>query len=247
MTQHTMLFLGLGAISGGFINGLSGSGTALFALGFYLLVLEPVTAVAIVALMAVLAGVQGLWVVRTEIMTQRARVLRFGIPGLAGVPIGIIVLSFLDASILRLIIAALLIIYGGYFGLRSALPTFSRPTPLVDSGIGLVSGVLGGAAGVSGALPTLWLSLRPWRKAETRAVLQSFNMAILSTTVVLLFARGAYDGTAVRALMVTIPTGLIAAQVGIFVFKQLSDRGFRRVLILLNLVMGLGILISEFS
>ncbi|MEO0381893.1 MAG: sulfite exporter TauE/SafE family protein, partial [Pseudomonadota bacterium] len=47
-------YLVLGAVAGGFINGLSGTGTALFALGFYLVVLDPVQAVAIVALMSVL-------------------------------------------------------------------------------------------------------------------------------------------------------------------------------------------------
>ena len=70
MTGETILFLCLGAVAGGFINGLSGTGTALFALGFYLVVLEPVTAVAVVAFMAVLVGFQGLWIVRDEIFAQ---------------------------------------------------------------------------------------------------------------------------------------------------------------------------------
>ncbi|MEO0772191.1 MAG: sulfite exporter TauE/SafE family protein [Pseudomonadota bacterium] len=245
MSGDTVLFLILGAAAGGFINGLSGSGTALFALGFFLLVLDPVTAVALVALLAVLAGLQGMWVVRHEIFTKPKRLLRFILPGLIGVPLGVMLLSIIDASFLRYAIAALLILFGAYFGFRSALPKFSRPTPWLDSGIGLTGGILGGSAGLSGAVPMLYLSLRPWPKSETRAVLQPFNMALLCTTVVLLFFKGAYDATAVKALMVTIPAGLIATQIGIFVFKRLSDAAFRRLLILFNLVMGLGILISE--
>lgn len=245
MGMETIVFLLLGAAAGGFINGLSGSGTALFALGFYLMVLDPVTAVAIVALMSVLAGLQGLWLVRAEILARPKRLLRFVLPGLLGVPFGLMLLSILDASVLRLAIASLLIVFGLYFGFRTALPMFSRPTPMIDSGIGFAGGILGGSAAVSGALPVLWLSLRPWPKAETRAVLQPFNVAILSTTVILLVFKGAYDATATKALLVTIPSGLIAAQIGIYVFKRLSDTGFRRLLILLNLVMGLGILASE--
>lgn len=247
MSGEMLLYLLLGALAGGFINGLSGTGTALFALGFYLVVLEPVTAVAIVALMAVLAGVQGLWVVRAEIPAQRARILRFVLPGLIGVPIGLALLSNLSPGPLRLGIAALLILYGGYFTFRTSLPAFKRPTPFADITIALTGGILGGAAGVSGALPSIWLSLRPWPKAVTRAVLQSFNMVILSTTVALLAWRGAYDQTALTALLVTIPTGLIAAQVGIAVFKRLTDTGFRRLLIGLCLLMGLGILLSELT
>ena len=247
MGFELILFLIIGAAAGGFINGLSGSGTALFALGFFLLVLDPVTSVALVALLAVLAGLQGMWVVRKEILTKPKRLLRFILPGLAGVPLGIMLLSVIEASFLRYAIAALLIIFGAYFGFRTALPKFSRPTPWLDSGIGLTGGILGGSAGLSGALPMLWLSLRPWPKSETRAVLQPFNMAILCTTVALLFVKGAYDATAAKALLVTIPVGLIATQTGIFVFKRLSDTAFRRLLILLNLVMGLGILISELA
>lgn len=245
MTSETLMYLLIGAAAGGFINGLAGTGTALFALGFYLVVLPPVTSVAIVALMSVLAGLQGLWVVRSEILANPARLLRFLIPGLAGVPLGLFLLNGIDAETLRIGIAVMLIIYGSYFSFRSALPAFSRRTPWVDAAIGLVGGVLGGAASVSGALPAMWLSIRPWPKAETRAVLQPFNVVILSTTITLLFFKGAYDGEAQRALIVTVPAGLIAAQIGIAVFRRLSDNMFRRLLIGLTLIMGLGILASE--
>lgn len=245
MATETLIYLVLGACAGGFINGLSGTGTALFALGFYLVVLDPLRAVAIVAFMSVLAGVQGLWIVRTEILKDPLRLLRYVVPGLIGVPLGLSVLDVIDERTLRLCIAGLLIVYGGYFGFRSALPAFARKTPVLDSLIGLTGGFLGGAAGVSGAIPGMWLSLRPWSKTQTRAVLQPYNMAVLLTTVGLLAFKGAFDRVALGALVVTIPAGLIAAQIGIAVFKRLSDGAFRRVLILLTLLMGLGILASE--
>lgn len=231
----------LGAFAGGFINGLAGTGTALFGLGFYLMVLPPITAVAVVALMSVLAGLQGLWVVREQIKHKPVRVLRYVVPGLAGVPLGISLLQSIDAQTLRLGIALLLIVYGGYFSFRAVLPAFDRRTPWLDSLIGFVGGVLGGAASVSGALPAIWLSLRPWPKRETRAVLQPFNVAILSTTVALLYFRGAYDDTAIQATLIAIPVGLLASQIGLYVFKRISDEFFRRLLIGLTLLMGLGI------
>lgn len=241
------LYLVLGAVAGGFINGLSGTGTALFALGFYLVVLEPVQAVAIVALMSVLAGLQGLWIVRAEILAQPRRLLRFLLPGLLGVPVGVSLLAVIDAGVLRIAIATTLIVYGCYFGFRAALPAFSRPTPVLDVLVGLAGGVFGGAASVSGALPAMWLSIRPWTKSETRAVLQPFNVVILSTTVCLLVFQGAYNSTALSALLITVPTGLVAAQIGIMVFRRLSDTMFRRLLILLTLAMGVGVLLSELA
>lgn len=245
MTIEFVTYLALGAMAGGFINGLSGTGTALFALGFYLVVLDPVRSVAIVALMSVIAGMQGLWIVRTEILSQPKRLLRFLVPGLAGVPVGLSLLSVIDAGTLRVAIAILLILYGVYFGFRKSLPAFSRRTPWIDAMVGFVGGVLGGGASVSGAIPSMWLSIRPWTKSETRAVLQPFNVIILSTTITLLFLRGSYDQVALKALLITVPVGLVAAQIGIMVFKKLSDTGFRRLLIILTLLMGLGVMASE--
>lgn len=77
MTSQVFLFLVLGALAGGFINGLAGMGTALFALGFFLVVLDPVAAVALVALMSVVSSLQGLWVVRGAIVARPGRLFRF--------------------------------------------------------------------------------------------------------------------------------------------------------------------------
>lgn len=245
MTAETVVFLVLGAVMGGFINGFAGTGTALFALGFYLLVLDPIPAVAIVALMSVLAGLQGLWVVRHAIKANPNRLLRFILPGLIGIPMGLALLTILDASALRLAIAALLLVFGGYFGFRRALPALSKPTPVVDSLVGFIGGIMGGAAGISGAIPAMWISMRPWPKDDIRAIMQSFNFVILATTVVLLCLKGAYTSDALNAFLVTVPCGLAAAQMGIFVFRRLSDDMFRRVLIGLTFLIGLSVLISE--
>ncbi len=245
MSTEFVVYLMVGALAGGFVNGLAGTGTALFALGFYLVVLDPIRAVAVVAFMSVLVGLQGLWIVRAQIFAQPKRLLRFMVPGLLGVPVGSMLLTSIDAGTLRIAIATMLIIYGSYFSFRAVLPAFSRPTPKIDSGIGFLSGIMGGAASVSGALPVMWLSMRPWTKAETRAVLQPFNAAILSTTICLFYLKGAYDERAVTALLITVPTGLVAGQVGIAVFRKLSDTGFRRLLIVLTLLLGLGVMISE--
>lgn len=243
MSIEAIVFITLGAFAGGFINGLAGTGTALFALGFFLVALDPVGAVAVVALMSVVTGVQGLWVVRVAMTQNVARLMRFIIPGLLGVPVGISLLSFIDADTLKLVIGVLLLVYGGFFSFRANLPKFERRTPVLDSLIGLTGGVLGGMASLSGALPVIWCSMRPWPKAETRAVLQPFNVSVLFTTTVMLWWRGAYTAPTITAFLIALPTSLIAAQIGIAVFQRISDNIFRRLLIGLSLLLGLGILI----
>jgi hypothetical protein len=246
VTLEAILFITLGAFAGGFINGLAGTGTALFALGFFLAAINPISAVAVVSLMSVVTGVQGLWIVREALTKNVPRLMRFIIPGLLGVPVGISLLSFIDADTLKLVIGVLLLVYGGFFSFRANLPKFERRTPVLDSIIGLIGGVLGGMASLSGALVVIWLSMRPWPKAETRAVLQPFNMSVLFTTTVMLWWRGAYTTPTLTAFLIALPTSMVAAQIGIVVFRRISDNIFRRLLIGLSLLLGLGILIPAF-
>ena len=234
-----------GAAAGGFINGLAGFGTSLFALGFFLSVLPPTQAVALVLLLSVVTGIQGVWVVRADVFEHPKRLLRFLLPALVGIPLGVQCLRYIDVQMLKLVIAGFLIVYGGFFTARRNLPQIDRPTPIVDATVGFLGGFLGGLASLSGALPTMWCSMRAWPKAETRAVLQPFNVCVLVLSAALLAVRGAYTTQTLWFALIAVPTALIAAQVGITVFKRVSDMIFRRLLIALCFVSGLLLMLRE--
>lgn len=236
--SHIIFYLITGAAAGGFINGLSGTGTALFALGFYLAVLDPTTSVLMVALLAILVGVQGLFIVRHSILANPARSLHFTVSGLVGVPIGLMLLNTIDVNNLKIIVAAFLILYGVYFGFRSSLPTIEKKTPIIDTLIAFIGGTLGGAAALSGAVPQIWLSLRPWPKSDVRAMLQPFNFAVLGTTSIILLLAGNYDKKLLFGLMITLPVGYLSAQLGLYIFKLIDDTLYRRTLVILTLCMG---------
>jgi uncharacterized membrane protein YfcA len=245
MSAETIALVIAGAAAGGLINGLAGFGTALFALGFFLNVMPPVQAVAVVVVLSALTGLQGLWIVRHAIGTNKRRLARFLVPGVLGIPLGVLALSFLDARSLKLGVAAFLILYGGYFSLRARLPRFTRPTPVLDMLVGLAGGVLGGAASLSGALPMMWCALRPWPKAETRAVLQPFNVTVLALTAAALAFKGAYTRETLLYIALALPVSIIAAQAGIAIFRRLPDAAFRRLLIAMTLISGTVLMLRE--
>jgi len=245
VTPDVMFYVAAGAAAGGLINGLAGFGTALFALGFLLTVMPPVQAVAVVVMISVISGMQGLWVVRHAIGQNPRRLARFMGPSLVGIPLGVLTLSVLDAGTLKLVIAVFLLLYGGYFSLRGVLPKFERPTPYLDMVVGFLGGILGGAASLSGALPMMWCALRPWPKAETRAVLQPFNFVVLGLTAGLLALRGAYTRETLIYLALAVPVAVVAAQIGIAIFRRLPDAVFRRLLIVMTFVSGAVLLARE--
>ncbi len=239
------IILCMGAVAGGFINGLAGFGTSLFALGFWLQILPPAQAVSIVVIISVISGIQGVWIVRHSILDQPRRLVRFLLPALPGIPIGVASLALLDPIVLKLLIAGFLVLYGGFFTFRRALPKLEKPTPLVDVVVGFLGGVMGGAASLSGALPTMWCALRPWSKGETRAVLQPFNVVVLALAGVIFALKGAYNRETLWLIAIALPVAMISAQVGIFVFKRLNDDGFRRLLISMMFVSGVVLLLRE--
>ena len=247
MPGTEILLIVAGAIAGGFINGLAGFGTALFALGFFLSVLPAAQAVALVLLVAIATGLQGLWVVRDALFDNPRRLFRFLIPALVGIPIGVQSLAYVDVPTLKVVVAGFLIIYGGFFSLRRTLPRFDRPTPFVDMGIGFLGGILGGLASLSGALPTMWCSMRSWTKAETRGVLQPFNLCVLAISAALLALRGAYTSQTLLFALIAIPVAILSAQVGIIAYKHVPDTLFRRLLIGLCFISGILLLMRELA
>lgn len=223
-------------MAGGFVNGLAGFGTALFALGFWLQIMPPVQAVLTVLVVSVLSGVQGVVLVRRSIRWPRLG--RFAVPALVGIPIGTALVTWIDPATLKRVIAAFLVLYGLFFAFRRDLPALTRPTPVIDGTVGFAGGVLGGLAGLSGALPTMWCAMRPWPKAEQRAVLQPYNLAVQLVAIALFALQGVFDRETVLILAVATPFTMIAAQAGLAVFKRMDDDRFRRLLILMMLASG---------
>jgi len=233
------VYLYLGAAAGGLINGLAGFGTALFALGFWLNIMTPVQAVSMVVVMSVASGLQGVWLVRRSIANQPRRLARFLLPALPGIPIGVAALAYIPVEMLKIIIAGFMMLYGGFFIFRTTLPKIERPAPIIECMVGFFGGLLGGAASLSGALPTMWCAMRPWPKAETRAVLQPFNLAVLVLACIMFAVKGAYTWDTLILIGLALPVTMVFAQIGISLFKRLDDDQFRRLIIAMMFLSGI--------
>ncbi len=239
MTGYYILMLVCGAAAGGFLSGLAGFGTALFALGFWLQVMTPTEAVSLTVFMAVVSGVPGVWMIKDVMIEYRVRLARFLVPAIVGIPLGVVSLQYIDAGLLKLVVAGFLILYGGFFTVRKNLPTLSQPTPITDGIIGFIGGILGGSTGLSGALPTMWCAMRPWPKEQTRAVTQPYNTFALAVAVLLFIIQGVYDADGLLRIAIAFPVTILFAYIGMFIFRRLSDNQFRRLLIALMLLAGL--------
>ena len=231
-----LVFLLAAGLSGGFVNGLAGFGTALFSLGWLLQIMPPQQAVAIALICSLVTGVPGVWQVRHSI--DRRRLALFILPAFAGIPIGTVLLGLIDTQLLSLLVGGMLLLYGGYFAFRRTLPAIEGNWTLVEAGIGFVGGVLGAMAGLSGALPSMWLALRPWPKAVQRGIMQPFSMVILLVATVLLALEGVFTPDVLYNLGFVLPASMFGAIIGLMLFRRMPDVLYPRVLIGLMLISG---------
>ena len=207
MSVATIAVLLFGAFVGGFVSGLAGFGTGLIALGIWLYVLPPSVAGSLVIICSVVsqtAALSKLWRV-----IDFKLVLPFIVGGLIGVPLGTAIIPLIDPRGFKIGVGVLLLFFSTvlYFNRGPLAPRFGGRA--ADAAVGFAAGVLGGLAGLSGALPTLWANVRDWGKDERRGIFQTFNWTILSAALCVHIGAGLITADVLRFALFAFPATFI--------------------------------------
>jgi hypothetical protein len=233
----------LGALAGGLVNGLTGFGTALTAMGIWLYAIPPTVAASLAIICSVIAQVQTLPMIWRSI--EWPRVLPFVLPGLLGVPIGTWLLPQIDARIFKVVVGIFLVAYPAYVLARKVQMKSTFGGTAADGVVGLGGGVLGGLAGFSGVLPIVWTDIRGWSKEQRRTVLQVFNVSILVVALLSHAVWGLLTREVAVATAVSLPGTIGGAMAGAAIYRRLGDHGYQRIVMILLLISGLMLLATS--
>ena len=236
------LIIALGALAGGFVSGLSGFGMAQVTVGVWLHALDPAMAATLTLVCSVAAQLQTFPTIWREI--KPGRVLPFVLPGLAGVPLGLWALAYIDPITFKLGVGLLLIVFPAFMLLWRGQPAVAWGGRWADGAIGFGGGILGGLAGLSGALPTFWASLRGWSKEQKRSVFQVYNLSILGAALLAHAVTGRVTATLFWPVVLALPGAFLGARLGVAVYHRLNDRNFSDLVMALLLLSGLGLLLT---
>ena len=245
MSLSVVMMVSIGAFAGGLVKGLAGFGTGLFALGWWLAVMPMNDAVSLVVIMSIFSGVQGLFIVRLSL--NAADFGRFLVPALLGIGVGFALLDGVNVSLVKIIVAGLLVLFGLYFTIWRHIPKFRQRYFLGDISTGFAGGALGAIAGLSGALPTMWCALHDWPKTRQRAIIQPFNLLIQIIVATVMIWQGRMTADIIWLALLAIPTSLIGTQVGLLTFRKLPESMFHRTLIWLILLSGTALVLREIT
>jgi uncharacterized membrane protein YfcA len=113
-----------------------------------------------------------------------------------------------------------------------------------DAVVGLCGGVMGGIGGFTGVLPTLWCTLRGMAKEQQRAIVQNFNLAALSATMLGYVATGAVTRDIWPLLSVVAVALLLPVLLCARLYVGLSGAAFRQLVLSLLALSGVAMLVA---
>ncbi len=238
----TILWILAGAALGGFVQGLAGFAFGLVALGVWAWVVPPQLAGPMVVFGSLLGQVLSVFSVRHALEARRA--LPFVLGGVMGVPLGVLLLSYIDPTLFRLAVGLVLAGYCSVLLFARNFPRIDGGGRVADGGAGFIGGVMGGIAGLTGPAPTLWCTLRGWAKDVQRAVFQTFNIAMHSLTLTGYAVSGLLTGETLNMFLLIAPALLLPTYIGTRLYKRFSDVMFRRMLLILLSSSGIVLVVS---
>lgn len=234
----------VGALLAAIVSGSSGFAFGLIASAIWLHVLAPNQVVPLVVICSMLVNLVMVWHLRHDVNIRMLWPFLAG--AMIGVPIGVAALHQLDAQLVRQGVGVLLVLYSLYMFRQPKMPVVrlgAASGQAADGAVGMLGGFMGGATSLNGVFPTLWCGLRGWNKAEQRGVFQPYILIVHAMTLAWLGGVGELTMRTVHNVLLCVPALVIGGWAGLRLFHRVSEKGFRKMILLLFLLSGVGLMV----
>jgi len=108
-------------------------------------------------------------------------------------------------------------------------------------------GVLGGIAGLSGVLMSIWCGLRGWSADRQRGIYQPYNLIVLSIALGIYASQGLLTPRVWELSLFCLPATLLGTWLGLRLYGRVNDRQFRYLVLWLLLASGLVLTLSSLA
>jgi len=221
-----------------FVMGLAGFGIGLVGLAFLPFLMPPATAIALITVFACAFALGLLVQLRRDVEPSTIATLLLGT--VVGMPLGVYGLAVLPAGALNRLIGAMLVV-AFLLEVRGLYPR-QLTSPFWGIAAGMLAGVIGGAVGTPGPPVILYAATQGWSPRTIKANLQAFFAVNQGVILVGYWWAGLLtrDVIVLTASFVLPALGGLVA--GMLLFDRVDHRAFRRVVFVLLLLSGLGLL-----
>ncbi len=236
------LIVAIGAAVAGFVQGLSGFAFGLVAMGIWAWTLDPALAGPLVVFGSLIGQLLSSGAILRVANPWRA--LPFILGGVLGVPLGVLLLRYINPLAFKASVGVLLVVWCPLMLFARDLPRIAWGGYWADAVVGWIGGIMGGLGGLTGPAPILWANLRGWDRHAQRAVFQLFNLCMASLTLVAYIVSGTLPRRALPLFVVMVPAMVIPSVAGYRLYRRVSDVTFRRVILGLLTVSGAILIVS---
>ena len=239
MDLMTFLMLSGFASVGGFMRGFAGTATTLFMVPLFSLVLVPAEAVLLGVLLDVAATAP--LVPRALRQADWSSLAPLLVGGVVVIPLGAYLLVSMPVAAMRIAIAVTVV-----FSSLLLLSGWSYPgpkTPVVSFAVGAFAGTLGSATGIGGPPIAVYFLATGAPAPEVRANLNVYSFIRMSLSAAMIAYAGSFGVGILVKTGLLFPAMIAATWIGTRAFRVVSDRVFRRALLIVLIALGIWLVI----
>lgn len=239
--ESTVFYSALVIFIGAFTQSLTGFGIGLVTMAILPSLLGLRVAIPLVALVGTV--LEATMLIRYHESLQLKSIWRLLIASTLSIPLGVYLLQQLDERIALFILGIILASYATYALIGFHLPELRHPTWAWL--LGVLSGMLGGAYNTAGPPVVIYGNCRRWSPQEFKSNLAGFF--IVNSLIVV--STHWWSGNYTRGVMSTFWWILPALFLGFFAGQSLdrwlSPERFRKIVLVLLIVLGLRLMLSS--
>jgi uncharacterized membrane protein YfcA len=237
-----LLVLSIGVFVGALVSGFAGFAFSAVAGAMLLHVMPPAEAIPLMMMCSIAVQTTSLVVLRKSMNWQGSAIFLAG--GALGIPLALGLLQHTGAQTFRVGFGAFLALYSTYMLFRPAVAYLRELGHWAgDAAVGFAGGLVGGLTAMPGALPTMWCDLQGIPKDAQRGLVQPFITVMQLFALGLMLWRHALPAQLLVDTAVSLPALAAGTAVGLALFGRISDAWFRRAILGVLLVAGLGLAI----
>lgn len=224
-------------MAAGFIQGLSGFGSAIIAIPLLSFFLDIKTAVPLVIMLGIIIGL----INTRELIhhNQYNRLAPLIIGALCGIPVGVVFISSMQENIVLFVLSILLITYSLYTMLGLKVRIFRQR--LFAYIAGFFSGWLGATLSISGPPIILYTTAQNWSAKEKKSILATYFLLVSILTAIGFYVSGMLNDRVMILFGYSVIPLIVGTYLGIFAFNKLVSN--YQSLIINLFVLSLGIIL----
>ncbi len=239
MNGFDLTLFAVAAFAGGFVSGFSGFAMGLVVSGVWLHIITPMQTATLIAGYGLFT--QGYGILKLRQALDRRKIWPLTLGTVIGIPIGVILLSYINPVFLRFGVGVLLVLYTIYGLVRPAIkPMQIGVAP--DIAIGVVNGLVGELTGLGGVVSTISCQWRGWTRDVQRAVFQPVLFVAFVVISISMAVTGAVTSETLKLYGLGLPFLLAGLWSGFKLYGTIDDETFRRAVLVLLLVAGLSLM-----